>query len=91
MRGEEVWTQCDNTEFQAWIEAESRRIEVTREAIQDFLRLPPDAAATMPPEGRREFVRDHLSEIIAAVHDKIDPSDRTADFLTVRTGELQEC
>ena len=88
MRGGQVWTHGDNTEFEAWIEGESRRVAVTREAIEDFLKLAPDVAAAMSPEERREFVRDHLAEIIAAANRKIDPIDRAQDLITIRTGEL---
>lgn len=90
MRGGKVWTHGDNTELEAWIEGESSKVAVTREAIEDYLRLQPDVAAVMSREERREFVRDHLDEIIAAANRKVDPSDRAADLVTIRTGELQE-
>ena len=91
MRSGQVWTHGDNTELEAWIEGESRRVAVTREAIEGYLRLQPDVAAAMSHEERREFVREHTEEIIAAANRKVDPSDRAADLVTIRTGELEDC
>jgi hypothetical protein len=83
-----VWTRGENTQLEAWIAGESRTIIVTREAIEDYLRLGPEEAAAMSAEDRRRFVIANLPLVIAAANRKIDPIDRAADLITIRTGEL---
>jgi hypothetical protein len=85
---EGVWTHGEDTEFQAWIAGESRTIRVTREAIEGYLPLSSDSAAALNAEHRAEFVRNHLALVIAAANRKIDPIDRAADVITIRSGEL---
>ena len=55
-----VWTHGQNTEFEAWIEDESRVVVVTREAIEDHLALKPEEAAAMTAPERVDFVSDNL-------------------------------
>ncbi|MEP6982252.1 MAG: hypothetical protein ABI853_01230 [Sphingomicrobium sp.] len=83
-----MWTHGHNTEFEARIAGESRTIVVTSEAIEDYLALDPDGAASMSPEERVNFVSDNLPLFIAAANRKIDPIDRAADLITIRTGEI---
>jgi hypothetical protein len=83
-----VWTHGQNTEFEAWIEGESRTVVVTREAIEDYLGLSPDEAAAMRPAERADFVADNLALLIAAANCKIDAIDRAEDLITIRTGEI---
>lgn len=83
-----VWTHGENAELEAWIAGESRKVAVTREAIEDDLGLSPDKAAAIPAEDRCKFVRDHLATVLAAANRKIDPIDRAADLVVIRTGEL---
>ena len=85
---EGVWTHGQNTELQAWIGGESRQIAVTRAAIESYLDLKPDRAAAMSAEARCQFVRDHLGTVIAAAKRKMEPSDRAAEVVTIRAGEL---
>jgi hypothetical protein len=85
---EGVWTQDGNTELQAWVGGESRNIAVTREAIEAYLDLNSEKAAAMSAEARCQFVRDHLGTVISAAKRKMEPSDRAADVVTIRTGEL---
>jgi hypothetical protein len=42
----------------------------------------------MSAEARCNFVRDHLETVLAAANRKIDPIDRAADLVVIRTGEL---
>jgi hypothetical protein len=71
------------------VDGTPRHVRITREAIEDKLKLPPDHAATFSPDERREFVARHLPEVIAAVHRKFQgvkpPAD---DVIVIGTGEL---
>lgn len=81
--------------------ARQRTVMVSGEAIEDFLRLGPDAAASMTDVEREQFVRENLEmilrravEITAAkviVSDmRIDAPRRTGlpDLILVRAGQL---
>lgn len=84
---EGVWTHGDDTGFEAWVGEKSRKVIVTREAIEDYLRLDPVRAAAMSAEERRLFVIDNLAVMIAAANKKTDPADET-DAVMIRTGEI---
>jgi hypothetical protein len=56
----------DVTLVDLWIEGKSRAITITREAIESYLGLAPHDAASMGETERREFVRTHLSVVVAA-------------------------
>jgi len=85
---EGVWTHGENTELEAWVGGQTRKIAVTRGAIEDYLGLEPEKAAGMSAEARCKFVRDHLRTVIAAAKRKMEPTDHAADLVTVRRGEL---
>jgi hypothetical protein len=85
---EGVWTHGENTEFEAWVAGESRTIVVTREAIEDYLRLSPEAAAAMPARERADFVRQNLAAVIVAATRKIDPSEQEVEIITLRSSDL---
>lgn len=57
---EGVWTHGEDTGFEAWVGEKSREVIVTREAIEDYLRLDPVRAAAMSAEERRVFVLDNF-------------------------------
>ncbi|MEO8453520.1 MAG: hypothetical protein ABI454_00015 [Sphingomicrobium sp.] len=63
---EGVWTHGEDTGFEAWVGEKSRKVIITREAIEDYLRLDPVRAAEMSAEERRHFVIDDLAIMIAA-------------------------
>ncbi|MGZ2412272.1 hypothetical protein ACUXST_001693 [Sphingomonas sp. F9_3S_D5_B_2] len=83
-----VWAHGEYTEFEAWIAGESRKIAVTRQAIDTYLSLTPDQSAVVTAEQRCAFVRDNLALVIAAANRKIDPSDPAADTVTIRGSDL---
>ncbi|MEA3057462.1 MAG: hypothetical protein QOF34_277 [Sphingomonadales bacterium] len=85
---EGVWTHGGDTGFEAWVGERSRKVIVTREAIEDHLRLDPVAAAAMSAEDRRRFVIDNLAIVIAAANRKTDPADQ-AETVMIRAGEIQ--
>ena len=82
-----VWTHGDDTTFEAWVGERSRRVVVTRKAIEEYLQLDRSQAATMSAQERLDFVVDNLSMVIAAANRKTDPSDQT-DLVMIGTGEL---
>lgn len=66
MESDSVRTMGDVTLVDLWIEGKSRAITITREAIESYLGLAPHDAASMGETQRREFVRTHLSVVVAA-------------------------
>lgn len=84
---EGVWTHGEDTGFEAWVAEKSRKVIVTRQAIEDYLGLDPVRAAALSHEARRDFVIDNLALIIAAANRKTNPSD-DAEAVMIRTGEI---
>ena len=70
------------------IDGKERRVSITREAIWEYLRLPPKAAASMTLAERQEFVRTHLPEVIAAAKRKLGVTNASADLVMINAGEL---
>ena len=66
MESNSVRAMGDSTLVDLWIEGKFRAITVSRQAIESFLGLAPDAAAAMGETERREFVRTHLSVVVSA-------------------------
>ncbi|MFL6737219.1 MAG: hypothetical protein ACJ8F4_09220 [Sphingomonas sp.] len=66
MESDSVRTMGDSTLVDLWIEGKFRAIIVARQAIESYLRLAPDAAASMGETDRREFVRTHLGVVVGA-------------------------
>jgi hypothetical protein len=84
---EGVWTHGEDTGFEAWVAEKSRKVIVTREAIEDYLRLDPVRAAAMSAEERRHFVIENLAIMIAAANRKTNPEDDTENVM-IHTGEI---
>lgn len=85
---EGVWTHGQDTTLQAWIAGESRTIVVTREAIEDYLKLDPERAGDMTAEQRSNFVRENLAMVIAAANRKAERGDHAEDAVVLRRGDL---
>jgi hypothetical protein len=86
MDNDTIQSSGENTLVTIWLEGKLRRISVSGEAIETFLRLPPGRPATTE-EDRREFVRTHLGLVSAAARARLD-IDASADALTIEAGEL---
>ena len=69
MESDSVRTMGDSTLVDLWIEGKFRAITVSRQAIESYLGLSPDAASSMAETDRREFVRTHLSVVVKAATD----------------------
>ena len=66
MESDSVRTMGDSTLVDLWIEGKFRAITISRQAIEAFLRLPPDKSAALSENDRREFVRTHLAVVVKA-------------------------
>jgi hypothetical protein len=67
MENDSIRSSGGITLVELWI-GELREVRVTREAIESFLQLPPDKAAVMSDQDRREFVRTSLPLLMAAAN-----------------------
>lgn len=88
MENDSVRTSGDITLVDMWIEGKLRAISLSREAIGAFLRLPPDRAASMTEEERREFVRTHLGQVVSAAKTALRDGDPTADAVMIDAAQL---
>ena len=66
MESDSVRTMGDSTLVDLWIDGKFRAITISRDAIESYLGLSPDAASSMGETDRREFVRTHLSVVVGA-------------------------
>jgi hypothetical protein len=82
MESDTVRTVGDSTLVDVWIQGKSRSITVSRQAIEAYLQLSPQAAEDMGETGRREFVRTHLSLVVSAAGARLRESPE-AESLTI--------
>lgn len=87
MENDSVRTSGDVTLVDMWINGKLRSISLSREAIGVFLRLPPDRAASLTDEERREFVRTHLGQVVTAAKNALGNGDPDADSVTIDVGQ----
>lgn len=78
----------DITIFDMELMGKWRRVAVTREAIEDYLRLSPAEAAKLRPEDCVKFVEDHRPVIMRAAESKVRNGHATADVIMIMTGEI---
>jgi hypothetical protein len=88
MENDSVRTNGRSTLVDIWIDGKLRAISISREAIEAFLRLPPDRAAGMSDDDRREFVRTNLSTVVAAATNWLRYNDPSADTVPLEPGEF---
>lgn len=77
-----------NTIFDIWVDGKLRLVVVTRDAIEDHLRLPPDAAAEFGPQHRVKFVQNNLHAIIAAARLNLRNGEPDTHVITIRSGNI---
>ncbi len=85
MESDSVRSAGEFTVVDMWVEGKLRCISVSRDAIEGFLRLSPERAAALTDEDRREFVRTHLGQIVAAAKTQLQSLDPTADSIVIGT------
>jgi hypothetical protein len=85
MESDSVRSTGEFTVVDMWVDGKLRCVSVTRDAIEGFLRLSPERAAALTDEDRRDFVRTHLGEIVAAAKSQLQSMDPTADNIVIGT------
>jgi hypothetical protein len=88
MENDSVRTSGANTLVDMWIDGKLRSISISREAIDGFLRLPPDRAAATSDDDRREFVRTHLTLVMAVAAERLRNTEPGADTVRIDAGQL---
>src|SRR5690349_2749140 len=83
MESDSVRSAGEFTVVDMWVEGKLRCISVSRDAIEGFLRLAPDRAAALTDEERREFVRTHLGQIVAAAKTQLESIDPASDSIVI--------
>jgi hypothetical protein len=88
MENDSVRTSGANTLVDMWIDGKLRSISISRDAIDGFLRLPPDRTAAMSDHDRREFVRTHLTLVMTAAAEWLRNTEPGADTIAIDAGQL---
>ena len=88
MENDSVRSSGDLTLVEMWIDGKLREVSVSRKAIESFLQLPPDRAAAMADEERREFVRTHLSLLATAAKERLGHLQPDAEEIIIDAGHL---
>lgn len=83
-----VRSNGDSTILDVEIGGRHRLISVSREAIEDYLHLLPEAAARWEAEDRRAFVEKHLSLVVSAADRKLAVAYFDSELIMIETGEL---
>jgi hypothetical protein len=68
---EDIKASGENTLVNIELDGLWRRVSVTREAIEDYLMLPPEASAAMTADQRCDAVRNSMAYVFAAARRKI--------------------
>jgi hypothetical protein len=88
LENDSIRANGNTTLVDIWVEGKLRAISIGREAIESYLGLRPDKAAEMSEDDRCEFVRTHMSLVIAAVKDRLRESGGTADSVVIGADQL---
>src|SRR5436190_12183246 len=88
MENDSIRTSGEDTLVDVWVDGKMRSVAVSRDAIAAFLHLPPDRAATLTDEARREFVRTNLSKVVSAAKDRLRNTDPGADSIMIEAGPV---
>ena len=88
MENDTVRSMGESTLVDVWINGKMRSVCVSRGAIENFLKLTPDASSRMSEGDRREFVRTHLSTVVAAAKERLSATSANAESVLIDTGQL---
>lgn len=88
MESDSVRTSGDSVVVDMWIEGRLRSISVSRAAIETYLQLPPDRAASFSEDERREFVRTHLGLVTMAAANRLRGMDPGASSVRIEARQL---
>lgn len=86
MENDSVRAMGDSTLVDLWIEGKFRAITISRQAIEAYLHIPVGSDAMGETE-RREFVRTHLSLVVAAASARLR-ADPDAETIVIEAGQL---
>lgn len=89
MENDSIRSSGSNTLVDVWIEGKIRAICVSREAIEQFLKLPAERAAEMSEDERCEFVRKNLALIMTAARSRLRETDPAADTILIGKGGIR--
>jgi hypothetical protein len=78
----------ESTLVDVWINGKMRSVCVSRAAIENFLKLTPEASASMSDNERREFVRTHLSIVVAAAKEQLAATNPNAESILVDADQV---
>ena len=83
-----VRSNGDSTILDVEIGRKHRHISISREAIEDYLHLLPEAAAQWGPEDRRAFVEKNSSLVVSSADRKLAVAYFDTELIMIETGEL---
>jgi hypothetical protein len=86
METDSIRTSGENTVVDIWIDGKMRGVSISGDAIAAFLRLPPDKAAALGDEDRREFVRMHLDLVVKTARDRLRDMEPGASAIVIDAG-----
>lgn len=86
MENDSIRASGTDTLIDVWVEGKLRAISITKAAIETFIGA--SSRADLTDEGRCEFVRTHLPQLVTAVKTKLRATDPTADMIVIDGGEL---
>jgi hypothetical protein len=86
MENDSIRASGSDTLIDIWIEGKLRAICIKRAAIDTYLGA--SGASDMSDEGRCEFVRTHLPELVSAAKAQLKANDPASDTVVIDAGEL---
>lgn len=85
MTDQPITTNGDSTLVDLVIDGRLRRVSVSRDWIDARFGMRPGSAAVPTSKQREDFVRAHLSEVVAAAQAKLGRTNPDADLVMVQT------
>ena len=86
MENDTIRASGANTLIDIWVGGKMRAICITQAAIETF--LGPEASRAGSEDARAEFVRTHMSKVVAAAQARLREGEQTADTIVIDAGQL---
>lgn len=83
MEGDSIRVIGENTLVDVWIAGKVRSVSVTKAAIAAFLEVPDHEADMLTEERRKEFMRTHLSRVVAVAQKRLIGMDPATECVTI--------
>jgi hypothetical protein len=87
MMSDEIRPSGDDTLLNIEMDDAWRKVTVTREALENHLKLSPEQAESLGPDGRCRLVRENLAFVFAGVRRKLRARP-DAQRITLLSGEM---